>query len=467
MEKRLLIADRSGIFSACYKNALSEKFMVEIALNKKQAARLIEETYFNVIIFDIDFLKNSKNQTLGDAVNFAVLVADLKPRTAIVLTGPYSSLLETPRLSNDFVIVEKEIDQGSLLIAIDNAIYRKHLSPQIREKRFSILSQLPLCKSAVNLKLVEARNEGGGYVESMTGIMKSGLPIKWVVYRLPEHEPDTCTIGLVSSVGCGLGCAFCASRRRSIKEVLSTPEIVAQVLHGLDSYQAKGLFEDATDFNLRLSFTCEGDMICSNFENGMRAIREINASGNLRPEFIITTIGHEKKLALYLARYSDLKNVFFYWSLHFMDELKRGQFMPATRGHSLTRMIDLFDEIAQISGRKVTASFILMRGINDDAGHAAMIAEKLGGRENFLIKLQPLRGDLLPDRTTGREDLAAFRDLLIKAGVPEAKIRIRGIIGDDILAGCGTTVPGDVRKIWLDKEVRKNYIIKGRRKKTG
>jgi 23S rRNA (adenine2503-C2)-methyltransferase len=91
------------------------------------------------------------------------------------------------------------------------------------------------------------------------------------------------------------------------------------------------------------------------------------------------------------------------------------------------------DYVAQ-TGRRVTFEWALIRDVNDTREQANKLAELLKNMNCHVnvIPLNPTRG--YKGQRSTREQVAAFRDILLAAGVSCTERVRRGI---DIQAGCG------------------------------
>lgn len=128
----------------------------------------------------------------------------------------------------------------------------------------------------------------------------------------------------------------------------------------------------------------------------------------------------------------------FYWSLNFSREDQRVYYMPGTKRSSIAGLRDIFQKISLRTGKRVTVSWVVMAGLNNTEQDVKRLSGYFGGRPEFEIKLMALEDGSLPGIKTSAEDVERFGLLLGNVGLP---YRIRRIVGGDIKAGCGTTVP--------------------------
>ncbi|MDP2910082.1 MAG: hypothetical protein Q8N69_03375 [bacterium] len=280
-------------------------------------------------------------------------------------------------------------------------------------------------KVRTNLRIFRYIKDGSGAERMDARLKKDGETITWVAY--PDFCDDNCKVIAVSpTVGCVGRCKFCVSgRTRPFKRRLLKEEMAAQVLPCLDGRKGQ-----------KVNFACEGDF-CSNFYNCCGAIEFLLRIGH-NLSFIATTIGDVRVLKNFLRARANLP-VTFYWSVNFLEEDMLAYYMPgAINGGSLVKKRDAFQSISRKTGRKTTASWVVMAGLNDSREDAERLDGFFGGRPEFEIKLMALEPGSLPNIETSQEDVARFAGYLGEFGLP---YRMRQIIGREIKAGCGTTVP--------------------------
>ncbi len=432
--QKILVVDNDENFLNSARKVLGEEFNVVTAKNQKSADRAILRRQYAVAIID---MRLEGKDSAG--FRLAAWYKDLSPRMGIILMSSSPGLFDPSIIEVDELLV-KPFDISQLLPVVRNVIYKIRMPQVLRQRRFKLLHNLP-GKISIKLKIREPHKEvEGGDVEGLIGTCLSDRKeIKWVVYNLPEHEENTFTIGVVSSIGCGRGCGFCKSGKRKFERVLTTDEIISQILHGLDSYHAQGIFREKSILKPYVNFTCEGDALTTNIDNTARAIEILADVEELGINFIITSIGDEKNLELFLKKYTYLPRTKHYWSVNSLIKEFRAEIMPATKHHSLKKIRDFYQEIGEKTGEDVTVSWMLIKGRNDTKEEIEKIKEFFGGNRPFKVKVQPLTGKDLPNFFQPTlTDLKKFKNQVEELGI---SCRIRRIVGTEIFAGCGTTIP--------------------------
>lgn len=426
---KILIVDDNDVWLDLIRHCLEDEFIVYTASLIKKANRLMLSKRFDCVLLDVNLQQDATG------IELAEWYKDLSPNTAVILfTCSPAEYYKAGETKAD-ACLEKTISIETLKEAILNIIWLKNTPQSIRRRRFSALQSILIHQKAI--KLINQVGDSTG-AERLEGIlMDDKKPIAWDVYNVPSDRARN-IISLASTVGCVGRCKMCLSGLRPFERQLSKSEIIAQFLHSLKSYHLKGVFDGGK--KIVVNFTTEGDSVSSNLDNCCQAVELIAGLKKLDLAFIMTTIGHEKNLERFLKEYSHLP-IAFYWSVNFLDPAKRAELMPATQSQSLARLRDIFQKIAEKTGKTVTASWILIKDRNDAESDVDQLKNYFYGRP-FEIKVMGLEEESLfgVPKTTA-QDIDRFVEMLNKAGLP---CRKREIVGGRIKAGCGTTIPVDI-----------------------
>lgn len=433
---KILFVDDDPIWLATMRNAFSRDKIIKasFAQNLDEANYLMFQQKFDCLLLDVHL--GDKREVSG--IELARWYRQIDPQAGIILYSGKPRSYYTEDLSSLVDdCLEKTIGLKPLKQAIINVVNLKKMSYQARLKRFAILKEFMPYRQTIR-QVNRTGDESGA--ERLEGILTAdNIPIAWDIYNFPGTEERKNVIGLTSTSGCVGRCKFCLSGNRLFRRALSVGELISQVLHALQSYHASGCFERMK--KLVINFTCEGDAIVSNLDNACEAVRQLQRL-KLDLSFIITTIGHEQSLAKFMEKYIDLP-VTLYWSVNFLNQDMRALYMPATKNQSLEELRDIFQKISEKTGRPITVSWILMKGINDGDKDIELLRQFFGNRP-FEIKVMALEPNSLEGIKTKEEDVDKFMNKLREAGLP---CRKKEIVGGRIKSGCGTTIPIDISNI--------------------
>jgi len=239
-------------------------------------------------------------------------------------------------------------------------------------------------------------------------------------------EDDRRTICLSTQVGCAMGCVFCASGLQGFTRNLSTGEILEQVLH-LDRLLSP--LERITN----VVVMGMGEPL-ANLPNLMRALESLEEKGGLgmsTRRVTISTVGLPEKIRE-LARVDKSYNLAV--SLHAPNETLRSELVPMNAKVGLDRVLEAADEYFELTGRRVTYEYCVLRDRNDSPAEARQLAALLRGR-NAHVNLIPMNSvSGLPYSDPFADRVREFVQILEQGGVTTT---VRKRKGADIDAACG------------------------------
>jgi 23S rRNA (adenine2503-C2)-methyltransferase len=239
-------------------------------------------------------------------------------------------------------------------------------------------------------------------------------------------EDDRRTICLSTQVGCAMGCVFCASGLRGFTRNLSTGEILEQVLH-LDRLLPP--LERITN----VVVMGMGEPL-ANLPNLLRALESLEEKGGLgmsTRRITISTVGLPEKI-YDLAKVDKSYNLAV--SLHAPTETLRSELVPMNAKVGLDRVLEAADEYFELTGRRVTYEYCVLRDRNDSPAEARQLAALLKGR-NAHVNLIPMNSvSGLPYTDPFAERVREFTQILEQGGVTTTTRKRKGA---DIDAACG------------------------------
>jgi len=120
-------------------------------------------------------------------------------------------------------------------------------------------------------------------------------------------------------------------------------------------------------------------------------------------------------------------------SLHAADDGLRSQIMPVNDRYPLSDVLAACDRFYAVRRRQVFVEYVMLAGVNDQPEHAEALAAVLDPTI-FKVNLIPYNPTGSIYEGSGRETIAAFRDVLERRGL---RATIRLTRGQDIDAACG------------------------------
>ncbi len=250
--------------------------------------------------------------------------------------------------------------------------------------------------------------------------LQDGNCVETVVMRY--HHGNTVCIS--SEVGCAMGCVFCASTIGGLVRRLTPSEMLDQVLFSqLDSgleisnIVLMGIGEPLDNYQTVLRFL---ELI--NSPDGMNiGMRHISLSTCGLVDQILRLA--QEKLQITLSV-----------SLHAPTDEIRKTIMPVNRKYPVDVLLDACRQYFQITGRRISFEYAMIRDVNDSRETAEVLARKLSGIGAH-VNLIPLNNvEESPLKPSLPAVVAEFQKTLEKHGITAT---VRRTLGSDIDASCG------------------------------
>jgi 23S rRNA (adenine2503-C2)-methyltransferase len=234
-------------------------------------------------------------------------------------------------------------------------------------------------------------------------------------------EESRLTLCISSQAGCALRCAFCATGAMGFSRNLEPYEIAAQV-------REMRLLEHPV-FVTNVVFMGMGEPLMNwkAVDPALTILNDPHGLGIGARHITVSTVGVLPGIVALGERPEQFRLAI---SIHApSDELRRA-LMPINVKYPLALVIDAAKKFA----RRVTFEYVMLGGINDQAGHAEALA-RLARECRAFVNLIPLHpggaGEFTP---TPLPKIIAFARKLRTAGVSTAIRKSRGL---DIAAACG------------------------------
>jgi 23S rRNA (adenine2503-C2)-methyltransferase len=239
--------------------------------------------------------------------------------------------------------------------------------------------------------------------------------------------PNRATVCVSCQVGCAVGCAFCATGLMGLSRNLGAGEMVAQVVGAAREARRRG--RELTN----IVMMGMGEPL-QNYAEMMKFINIIHDPDGLdigARRITVSTSGIVPKIDALAAEPLQFNLAI---SLHAPDDELRSRLVPINRRYPIAMLMAAVDRYIEITGRRVSFEYALMRGLNDGEQTARDLATLLGSRlcHVNIIPLNPV--ELLPYERPDQAGIERFADILRTAGIPTSVRYSRGL---DIDAACG------------------------------
>ncbi len=327
-----------------------------------------------------------------------------------------------------------DISHGELLAALEELGQPKFRAKQIEEwlwekgaTSFDEMSNLP---KTLRAALAERFSLGGmeqlARQESEDGSRKYLLKLADGAAIECVGMPTGARLAVCASTqaGCGMGCAFCATGAAGLTRSLTASEIYGQVMHVRD------------DFGSRVTSVVlmgQGEPF-ANYDATLGALRRLNSPDGLgigARHLTVSTCG----IIPQILRFAKEPEQFtLAVSLHSAVQRTRNLLMPGVKRWSLLNLYEAMGTYVDLTGRRPTYEYALIRGINDTDEELASLVDFCRGTLAHvnIIQLNEVPGSKFQPSSEARA--GEFVRRLGQVGV-EATVRVSR--GADIDAACG------------------------------
>jgi len=260
--------------------------------------------------------------------------------------------------------------------------------------------------------------------------LEDGSQIESVL--IPAEMSERLTLCISSQVGCGMGCAFCATATLGLKRNLRAHEIVDQVLEATRELAADAARDEPQSTITNIVFMGMGEPM-HNYAEVVGALERLTAEwgvGFSPRRITVSTVG----LVPQMKRLIEETRVNLAVSLSGTTDAVRAKLMPVNRKYPLATLLDACRELPLPSRKRITFEYVMLRGENDSLDDARRLGGLLRGIPSKvnLIPFNPFPGSGFT--STERPAVEAFRAALLRQGVHAT---IRESRGRDIQAACG------------------------------
>ena len=191
--------------------------------------------------------------------------------------------------------------------------------------------------------------------------------------------PGRVTMCISSQAGCGMNCPFCATGQAGLTRNLSTAEIVEQVMAGARALQ-RGEIAGGPGRVSNVVFMGMGEPL-ANFPRIMGTIERLTSEspeglGMSARGITVSTVG-------LVPRINDLAKsgfpVTLAVSLHAPDDDLRDELVPINSRWKVQEVLDAAWNYADVTGRRVSIEYALIKDINDQAWRADLLGDLHAG----------------------------------------------------------------------------------------
>jgi 23S rRNA (adenine2503-C2)-methyltransferase len=254
-----------------------------------------------------------------------------------------------------------------------------------------------------------------------------GTTFESVLMRYPQRN----TVCISSQAGCGMACPFCATGQGGLTRNLSTAEIVEQVRAA-----AVALRDDWGDRLSNVVFMGMGEPL-ANYARVLAAVHRITSPSGLgisARSVTVSTVG----LAPAIRKLADERlGVTLALSLHAPDDELRDTLVPVNNRWKIDEALDAARYYADVTGRRVSVEYALIRDVNDQPWRADLLGKRLHRALGPLVHVNVIPLNPTPGSDWDASPKPAQREFVRRIRASGVPCTVRDTRGREIAAACG------------------------------
>ncbi len=268
--------------------------------------------------------------------------------------------------------------------------------------------------------------------------LNDGTTIESVL--IPEEERNTLCIS--TQVGCAMNCQFCSTATMGFIRNLTPAEIVNQVCTVRDflAKEPKNRLPGPKTIT-NIVYMGMGEPL-NNFTHLLTSISILTDQKGLdiaSRRITVSTCG----IVSQLHKLGKETNVNLAVSLHAVDNKTRNRLMPVNRKYPLEKLLEACRTYPMRKRKRIMFEYTLLDGINDSDEDARTLSRILRPVPCKINLLTYNESPGIPYRSSSRERIYAFQDILRKE---QYSVFIRNSRGTDISAACGQLATKQVKE---------------------
>ena len=232
------------------------------------------------------------------------------------------------------------------------------------------------------------------------------------------------TVCISTEVGCGMGCAFCASTIGGLVRRLEPYEMLDEVLF------------TQIDSGLPVSHIVLmgiGEPL-DNFDNVMRFLELVNSEDGMNismRHISLSTCGLVPKIDELAKRKLQISLAI---SLHGPNDEIRGKIMPVNKAYPIDVLLEACRRYYAATSRRIHFEYAMIDGVNDSEANAKELLRRLKGLPAHVNMIPLNHVEESPLKPSTKAAVAKFQKILEDGGVTAT---VRRTLGGDIDASCG------------------------------
>jgi 23S rRNA (adenine2503-C2)-methyltransferase len=261
-----------------------------------------------------------------------------------------------------------------------------------------------------------------------------GTTFESVLMRYPNRN----TVCISSQAGCGMACPFCATGQGGLTRNLSTAEVLEQVRAAAVTLRDMPRNGPGDDRLSNVVFMGMGEPL-ANYARVLAAVERITAAppdgfGISARSVTVSTVG----LAPAIRKLADENlSVTLAVSLHTPDDELRDTLVPVNNRWKISEVLDAARYYADVTGRRVSIEYALIRDINDQVWRADLLGQILHRALGPLVHVNLIPLNPTPGSKWDASPKPVEREFVRRVLAKGVSCTVRDTRGREIAAACG------------------------------
>jgi 23S rRNA (adenine2503-C2)-methyltransferase len=273
----------------------------------------------------------------------------------------------------------------------------------------------------------------GGRTRKTVWRLFDGATVESVLMLYPKRV----TVCVSSQAGCGMNCPFCATGQAGLTRNMSAAEIVDQVVAGARMLQ-RGEIAGGPARVSNVVFMGMGEPM-ANYQAVIGAVRRLTDAtpdglGMSQRSVTVSTVGLVPAMEKLTA---EGLSVTLALSLHAPDDELRDELVPVNTRWKVAEVLDAAHRYFEVTGRRVSIEYALIRDINDHRWRADLLGTELNRRGRGWVHVNPIPLNPTPGSKWTASDPEVERTFVERLRAHGIPTTVRDTRGREIDGACG------------------------------
>ncbi len=249
--------------------------------------------------------------------------------------------------------------------------------------------------------------------------------------------PDRATVCVSSQAGCGMACPFCATGQGGLQRNLSTAEIVEQVRAAAAAMRDDELPGGPGRLS-NVVFMGMGEPL-ANYRRVVDAVHRIcdptpEGLGISQRSVTVSTVGLVPAIHKLAEEHLQVRLAV---SLHTPDDELRDTLVPVNNRWKVDEVLAAARHYADVTGRRVSIEYALIKDINDQPWRADMLGSLLHRHLGPLVHVNVIPLNPTPGSEWDASPKPVEREFVRRVNEKGVPCTVRDTRGREIAAACG------------------------------